>query len=654
MRRGSGGTLSALWLLLCLTPPAWGQRSAGEDGEGSAAGARLEEKDALCSGRGCYAVFLQRRTFREAGRSCRERGGTLATAHDHQAADTVHRLLAGLEPHGTRVRFRLWIGLHRAPRQCSSTRPLRGFVWVTGDQEGQFANWLREDTPGTCTAPRCVAMTVHASEGARESADNFKWLDGSCGLALDGYVCQYAYKGMCAPLDDEGRGPAVYSTPFHLISRVLTHVPYGSVAAVPCPPRPSDGDLPAEQTALCMERDDGSVGWSRDTPLCGDDAAPPNQDWCSGDHGCEQHCQNTDSDYYCYCSEGYVLAEDGYNCEPDPLGPTDPPELSSDAAGPSEPPRLKVACEAMGCQHDCVETSRGVRCTCPPGYQIGPDGRGCSDVDECQQQPCTQACVNAPGTFHCTCHAGYQPDDEGECVDVDECEDEGLCEGACKNTEGSFTCACRYGYRMSGAMTCEDVDECVGASPCQQQCLNYIGGYQCFCDDGYELQADGLNCQLTPDDGEYSTLTPDPTDSSHLLRLEHRTTTRDGNFDVEWLTDAPADSDNRLNQWDVDSPKRYHTQPPPTRKESDANQVHPEAGGGGGDGESGGDKRKHDKSWLLVALLVPLCVFLVVMLALGIVYCTSCAVDKSLRLSDCCRWVLPTAPPDGAEPKARA
>jgi CD248 antigen (endosialin) len=51
-------------------------------------------------------------------------------------------------------------------------------------------------------------------------------------------------------------------------------------------------------------------------------------------------------------------------------------------------------------------------------------------------------------------------------------------------------------------------------------------------------------------------------------------------------------------------------------------------------------KRKQDKSWLLVALLVPLCVFIVVMLALGIVYCTSCAVEQNKRITDCYRWIV--------------
>lgn len=125
--------LCILWLLtVCLAPGSQGQRLRETEGEQPAAKAQLAEKDALCHQEGCYTVFLQKRTFREAGRSCRERGGTLATMHTHETAGVVHELLSAIEPQGTRLRLRLWIGLHRPPRQCSSTRPLRGFVWVTG------------------------------------------------------------------------------------------------------------------------------------------------------------------------------------------------------------------------------------------------------------------------------------------------------------------------------------------------------------------------------------------------------------------------------------------------------------------------------------------------------------------------------------------
>ncbi|XP_029374397.1 endosialin-like [Echeneis naucrates] len=716
MRRSSSSNMALLcilWLLMvCLAPGSQGQRLREAEAEHPAARAHLAEKDAICHLEGCYAVFLQKRTFREAGRSCRERGGTLATMHTHEAAGVVHELLSAIEPQGTRLRLRLWIGLHRPPRQCSSTRPLRGFVWVTGDQDGQFTNWLREDSPGTCAVPRCVAMTVHISESGRDRNDNFRWLDGSCTLPLDGYVCQYNYRGMCSPLEDEGRGPAVYTTPFQLVSTLLTHVPYGSVANLPCPVDSSAPDAGAQETVRCTEKDGETVGWSKDAPLCSSSVVVKNQDWCSNDHGCEQYCQNTDTDYYCYCSEGFIIDEDGYSCNIDPLSQTETPELSSDSAGPTDRPQINQVCVEMGCEYNCMETARGVRCTCPPGYQMGPDGRRCSDVDECQQQPCPQLCVNIPGTFHCTCHSGYQPDDEGECVDIDECLDEDSCEGTCENTVGSFTCQCNPGYKFGSEGQCVDIDECVGESPCQQQCLNYMGGYQCYCDNGYDLQSDGLSCLPSADDEEYSTLTPDPSDSSHVPVVDPNhdipwstsftpdpNFEPDTNFDIDWRTEVPEGlspdmtqgQDNYLNHWDDISPKRHQTAPSPTQKYNTGNEIDNEAKSGArevsdemevetengsasagegkasktdsekdvsgtaeaGDGSSEG-KRKHDRSWLLVALLVPLCVFLVVMLALGIVYCTSCAVDKSLSFSDCYRWILPTTPPDRRDGKTQA
>lgn len=124
------GLLWVLGLLVCLAPQSRGQRL--REAEAEPTKAQLAEKDAVCHPDGCYAVFLQKRTFREAGRSCRERGGTLATMHTGQVAALVHQLLSGVEVQGGRLRLRLWIGLHRPPRQCSTSRPLRGFVWVTG------------------------------------------------------------------------------------------------------------------------------------------------------------------------------------------------------------------------------------------------------------------------------------------------------------------------------------------------------------------------------------------------------------------------------------------------------------------------------------------------------------------------------------------
>uniref|UniRef100_A0A3B3Q7B7 Sushi domain-containing protein n=1 Tax=Paramormyrops kingsleyae TaxID=1676925 RepID=A0A3B3Q7B7_9TELE len=57
------------------------------------------------------------------------------------------------------------------------------------------------------------------------------------------------------------------------------------------------------------------------------------------------------------------------------------------------------------CLHNCVNTPGGYRCTCPSGYNVTRDSRGCKDVDECadRQHTCTQEqlCVNTYGGFQC-------------------------------------------------------------------------------------------------------------------------------------------------------------------------------------------------------------------------------------------------------------
>lgn len=561
----------------------------------------------------------------------------------------------------------------------------------TGDQDGQFTNWLREESSETCPAPRCVAMYAYSRESGRERKDNFRWIDGSCGVPVDGFVCQFNYREMCSPLEAEGGGSPVYTTPFGYVSTTLTHVPHGSVAVIPCTADSSDPYAPADESVLCTERDDNTVGWSKDAPFCLSSEEAESQDWCSSDHKCEHYCEITDTSYNCYCAEGFVLNADGYSCIPDPVK-----ELSSDSAGPTDQPQIKEVCLKKGCEHNCTETHSGVRCTCHNGFQKNPDGRTCSDVDECLQQPCSQLCVNIPATFHCTCHQGYQQDDDGECVDIDECLDESTCDFKCENTIGSFQCHCRPGYELNSMGECEDVDECKQGSPCQHTCFNVVGGYSCDCHAGFSLQSDGISCHPFSSDGEYSTMTPDPSDPdfawSTVFPLDSNFEA-DSNFEVDWLTEPPKvpspgivhGSDNDLSQWNDLSPGEYPTSPSPTQRDNRDNEIGHDAnreskesddvltvktGKGSPDGtgevedntngtagfgaESSAGKRKHDKGWLLVALLVPLCVFLVVMLALGIVYCTSCAVDKSLSFSDCYRWVLPTTPPTGRDEKSQA
>ncbi|XP_046899014.1 endosialin-like [Hypomesus transpacificus] len=712
-RMSSIGLLCVLGVLLCVCRPpgclAQGQgrpqgqvrgqqggvrRQAGGQGRGQAAELEeeLREQDALCFAGGCYVVYFQRKTFRESLRSCKDKGGNLATVRNEEEAGVVHELLSSVETRGPRTRLRLWIGLQRQPRQCSSTRPLRGFTWVSGEPDGEYTDWLRADPPGSCAVPRCVAISVNTAEEAREQHDNFRWLDGACALAVDGFLCLHSYRGMCHPLEAEGGGAAVYTTPLGLVSTLLTFLPYGSVGTLPCPP---GAPGPSDQSVLCTEREDGGVGWSQDGPLC---SMTP-QDFCGEDNGgCEHYCQNSDTDFYCTCSEGFSLASDETSClphaSPTPDEDSDPATDIPDQerAGPS------LSCSSMGCESSCEQGPRGIRCTCHPGFLLGRDGRSCVDVDECSQAPCPQTCFNLPGTFECGCHQGYEQDQEGECV---------CARGYEPNKEGE--CVCRHGFQPNREGECVDIDECLTSDTCQHMCLNYVGGFECYCRSGFKLLADLYSCRPLPEDYDSSTTTTSPLtpelddDPGYNPDLGH-----DPNS-LEWHTNPPSDELLPLSTQTSMVHYEHFTMPGAGAGAGDGTGAGVGAGtwtetgavtgvgtgagtdagtrtrvgagagaGAGAESETGADtkpvsgkgkssvseaepgseqqegtgRKRQDRSWLLVALLVPLCVFIVVMLALGIVYCTSCAVNQNKGLTDCYRWVLPaTSPQDNRTSK---
>ncbi|XP_004618604.2 endosialin [Sorex araneus] len=347
-------------MLLCLllawaaAVPAWGQAPWAT------------EPRATCGPGSCYALFPRRRTFLEAWRACRELGGDLATPRTPEEANRVASLVGS----GPADKL-LWIGLQRPPRQCPPQRPLRGFTWTTGDQDTAFTNWAQPATDGPCPAQRCAAL---------EAGGGHRWLEGSCTLAVDGYLCQFGFEGACPALaEEEGQaGPAVYTTPFHLVSSAWEWLPFGSVAAVPC-------RAGGETSLLCMKLPEGGVVWSQAGPLC-----PATS--CDLDNGgCEHQCvEELDAGVSCRCPEGSRLAADGRHCE-------DP-------------------CAQAPCEHQCeLDGPHGYRCHCRLGFRPAEDEpHRCVDTDECQiPGVCQQMCVNYIGGFECYCGDGLELMDDG-------------------------------------------------------------------------------------------------------------------------------------------------------------------------------------------------------------------------------------------------
>ncbi|KAE8278817.1 Endosialin Tumor endothelial marker 1 Precursor [Larimichthys crocea] len=721
-------------------------------GVSSVVGQDLRERDALCNSDGCFVVYFQRKTFLDSWKACKEKGGNLATIKRKEDAASIANLFSTLDLRHSRTDVQVWIGLQRQPRQCTTARPLRGFFWTTGDQDTEYTNWQREESPNTCMGPRCVVMGYNTEE----QNDNFKWLDGSCSVPVDGYLCHYAYKGMCSALWSEGAGNALYTTPFNLLSTLLTHVPFGSVATVPCPANTKE-----EQSVLCMLKEDGSVGWSRDSPLCSD--PPVSHNWCDQNNGgCEHFCRLTGVHFYCECANGYQLGDNGQSCE------------------------LPDVCQGVPCEFECVPLLDGYRCACPEGYLLAQDERSCMDIDECLQSPCEQICVNTPGTFECQCRAGYELDYLGECEDIDECMND-PCEHACENTPGSHICHCHLGYSpvREDPKRCQDTDECQIPGTCEQMCVNYEGGFECYCEEGYELMSDNYSCHKKGEGDDQSAVTPSFSWVTHqpgpVWEPDYWPPEEDQpldwltdpprvlNSDVIWVTSAPQeefdlvqtvhpptqvaeeDEGDRDNVEDDRSQSELevllittYTTPPPTTSTSTTtdwyedddeetttalpflststisegawnwwaghttssqkpgnpedsvidhnmptdstyhnkgeeyplgensrfpeeefrekdyveiihsqesavptqpipSQSPPSKAGEGGDildpvKEDRGQKQSN--TWLLVGLLVPICIFIVVMVALGIVYCTRCAVQpRNKNATDCYHWI---------------
>lgn len=636
-----------LWLLLLLLA---GPLLAGS-----------QAPEASCGPEGCFALFAQRRSFLEAWRGCREQGGDLAALKRAEDAEQVAALLQLRRDGGGAAEGRrhFWIGLQRQPRQCFPQRPLRGFVWTSGEQDTDFVNWARPaGSAASCAASRCVVL---------DGRDG-RWLEGSCTLPADGFVCRFAFRAMCAGLAAAAEEGATvsYATAFGPAGGALRFVPFGTVATVSC------GAAGPAVSVLCLQAEGGAAAWSKEAPFCRGQRY--RHSWCEGDNGgCQQLCLDEGSGYSCECHAGFALRPDGHSCAP------------SDA------------CQGQPCAFECV-----------PGGEAGEDGEGAG--------------------FQCRCPAGYEPggEDGRQCEDVDECAEEAPCEHQCENTEGSFLCRCHLGFSPAEDEPgrCADTDECQIPGVCQQMCVNYVGGFECYCTEGYDLDPDGIGC--SPAAGPATARSPRaggggggggfllpfgaghewPHGVEHGLALaEHLPVFPDAGTGAprpdpqgaaRVSATAPPLPDRSRAPTDPpsgpDSSPAAATSPPTTDVPRDSRQPHssppqpplplttsppphppaladapaPEEEEGAVAGgvralppaspsPTPGEeqvRRPRDDRWLLVALLVPACVFVVIMLALGMVYCTRCGAQAKARsVTQCYRWVS-SAGKGGSPPPA--
>lgn len=428
----------------------------------------VESRAGFCVDKTCFSVHEEKSEFSKAKKVCEDQQGHLLTVRSNASHSAIETFLTDL--HGN-----FWIGLQfngACPQHISG---LKGYKWITGEEEADFRNWDKDDA--VCpTSKKCVAV----------STDDLKWRERPCTDLVDGFICEFGFDIGCQALQVDSVGLVeTYQMPYGFRAPDLMSLPMGSIA----------------------ELDDGSqyicVGeWLK---------SPWNCEVLKG--GCEEKCTTVDSKPVCICPSGYTVDNNDRSCR---LAANDP-------------------CKGSGCEHDCLPLKENFTCLCDHGFVLDSDGKSCKDIDDCtDDRICAgkhELCENTHGSFKCICENGFEMH-KGACVDINECASN-PCEHECINTPGSYNCSCYERYKLSDEnrhrcvlhcpsqeclavcdpneiLKCEcphgyildvrgvnsfcvDIDEC-DHFYCDQHCDNSFGSYSCWCSEGYEL-VDGYKCE---------------------------------------------------------------------------------------------------------------------------------------------------------------
>ncbi|XP_053094331.1 signal peptide, CUB and EGF-like domain-containing protein 2 isoform X4 [Pangasianodon hypophthalmus] len=266
----------------------------------------------------------------------------------------------------------------------------------------------------------------------------------------------------------------------------------------------------------CMNKEHGCAHICRETPKGGVSCEcrpgfelAKNQRGCiltcnHGNGGCQHVCEDTEHGPVCRCHARYTLQTDGRSCvERDDVTASSSDHNATSLAEVDKRVKRRLLMETCavnngGCDSMCKDTSTGVRCSCPVGFTLQPDGKSCKDIDECEfhNGGCDHFCRNTIGSFECSCRKGFKLlTDERSCQDIDECFFERTCDQTCVNSPGSFECVCNKGYTLYGLAHCGDINECsVNNGGCGHVCENTMGGFQCHCRAGYRLHWNKKDC----------------------------------------------------------------------------------------------------------------------------------------------------------------
>ncbi|XP_041669422.1 complement component C1q receptor [Cheilinus undulatus] len=426
------------------------------------------EHETLCCSNACFTLHMSNVSFEKAHQNCDHNGGYLMTVREPKEEHVLRSLLSQVKRQRQDEPMKFWIGLKLNRGDCVlADKTLKGFKWVSGEEESHYSNWV-EEPDSTCTKASCVSIQYSPL-----GPNQLKWTAGSCKRTAF-YVCKFYFKGMCKPLALLGAGQITYRTAFseEPLRTQMQLYPLGTYAEIVC------GDNQSHES-WCTGTD--GFYWTVPGPFC----QTEKQNCTVINGGCEHECRQDEEGVKCICYKGYSLNEDGLTCTRTDL------------------------CSFDTCEHRSVTGESGYSCKCPHGFKLDTNQRNCADIDECESQICEQhLCINSHGSYTCMCNHGYRLV-EGRCSDVDEClQSTDICPYKCVNTEGSFLCTCQQGFHMEAdGSTC--IPDVVKASPASSDNQTSEGTEKTSKDSSAtdELQQQSRHTEAPPSESELANVT---------------------------------------------------------------------------------------------------------------------------------------------------
>ncbi|CDQ85449.1 unnamed protein product [Oncorhynchus mykiss] len=261
----------------------------------------------------------------------------------------------------------------------------------------------------------------------------------------------------------------------------------------------------------CMNKEHGCAHICKETPKGGVacECRPgfelaKNQRGCiltcnHGNGGCQHTCEDMEQGPICRCHVRYTLHPDGRSCVERDETTTESSDHNATSFTEVDK-RVKrrllmenCAVNNGGCDSTCKDTSTGVRCSCPVGFTLQPDGKTCKGQTSRPPRTSTPSLILRS-------NVSYEATVQNNIplllmTDIDECYFERTCGHTCVNSPGGFECVCNKGYTLYGLAHCGDINECsVNNGGCEQGCENTMGGFECHCHPGYKLHWNKKDC----------------------------------------------------------------------------------------------------------------------------------------------------------------